>query len=170
MKAMPLALVTTVLLFACEASIVDHSFEFNTLEDSPGVRILNYRYGDTKHPGGGYTEEQIKLDQLAQRTGITGPMRRPESLYVKWLLLGENKVYEDTVDLRNRLPRDFTDCKVYFMVQGPQLYVYLINRGRRPLEYPPNGPSKFRDYPVLTLYPGQPNLKGFPPCPWERSR
>ena len=143
-----------------EPEVVNHSFGFDALIDSPGVRILNYRYGDSKFPGARYTEEEIKLDRLAQRTGISGPMRRPDSLYVKWLVRSENKVYEDTVDLRKRLPRDITDLKVYFMVEGPQLYVYLIYRGPRAPDAPPNGPVTYRNLKVVTIYPDQSNNSG----------
>jgi hypothetical protein len=139
-----------------EPEVVDHSFGFDALIDSPDVRILNYRYGDSKHPGARYTDEELKLDMLAQRTGISGPMRRPESLYVKWLVRSENKIYEDTVDLLKRLPRDIRDLKVYFMLQGPQLYVYLIYPGRREPGAPPDGPVTYRDRKVVTIYPDQP--------------
>jgi len=134
--------------------VVDHSFGFDALIDSPSVRILNYRYGDSKFPGARYTDEELKLDRLAQRTGISGPMRRPDSLYVKWRV--ENKIYEDTVDLRTHLPRDIRDLKVYFVVQGPQLYVYLIYPGPREPGAPPNGPVTYRDRRVVTIYPEQP--------------
>jgi hypothetical protein len=147
-----------VFVSACgaEPEVVDHSFGFDALIDSPGIRILNYRYGDSKFPGARNTDEELKLDRLAQRTGITGPMRRPDSLYVKWLVRSDNKIYEDTVDLRKRLPRDIRDLKVYYMVQGPQLYVYLIYPGPREPGVAPNGPVTYRDRKVVTIYPDQP--------------
>ena len=83
-------------------------------------------------------------------------MRRPESLYVKWLVLSDNEIYHDTVDLTKRLPHDIDDCKVYFMVQGAQLYVYLIYPGPRPQGVPPNGPRTYLNRKVVTIYPNQP--------------
>ena len=159
-----------VLLSACAPSIVDHSFEFDALEDSPGVRILDHRYGESNFPGARNPVSRLSSDDPLQRISITGGMKRPASLYVKWRVLADNKVYEDTVDLRNRLPGDFSGCKVYFMVRGPQLYVYLVNPGRRPPDVPPNGPKLYRDHLVFTLYPGQPKVSEFPSCEWKPPR
>ena len=41
-----LAIWSIVLAVSCQASaqIVDHSFEFDALLDSPGVQILDFRY------------------------------------------------------------------------------------------------------------------------------
>ena len=80
-------------------------------------------------------------------------MRRPDSLYVKWLMKDKNKIYEDTADLRNRLPKDFTDCEVYFVVQGPQLFVYLVYPDAREPNSAAVGPSKYRHRKVLKIYP-----------------
>ena len=145
-------------LAACAAGpdVVNHTFEFNALRDSPGIEILDHRYGDSKFPGASNPEHLLKLGEALQRTGITGEMNRPDRLYVKSRVMAENKVYEDTVDLRKRLPRNITDCTVYFMVEGPQLYVYLIHPERRPEGAPSSGPRQYRGRKVTTLYPDQP--------------
>ena len=151
-----LALIGLGFLVACEADIVDHSFEFDALSDSPGIEILDHRYGDSKFPGASNPEDMLKAGKPQQRAGITGAMKRPASLYVKWRVLSEDRVYEDTVDLRRRLPRDITHRKVYFMVRGPQLYVYLIDLDqRRPPDVPRDGPRVYQDYKVLRIYPDQ---------------
>jgi hypothetical protein len=80
-------------------------------------------------------------------------MTRPDSLYVKWRVVAENKVYEDTVDLRKRLPQSIADCTILFVVSGTQLYVYLASPERRPADSPPNGPRRFHDKKVTTIYP-----------------
>jgi hypothetical protein len=63
---------------------------------------------------------------------------------------------EETVDLRYRLPRDITDHRVYFIVRGPQLYVYLISPERRPPDMPGNGPRVYSHLKTTTIYPDQP--------------
>ncbi|MBC7609788.1 MAG: hypothetical protein H7228_09480 [Polaromonas sp.] len=62
-----------------------------------------------------------------QRVGVTGDMRPDDDLYVKWRLKDTGKVYEDTVDLRSRLPRSIKNQSIYFIIDGEQLYVYLIS-------------------------------------------
>ena len=150
-----MTVVMAHLISACATGpeIVDHTFEFNALRDSPGVQVLDFRYGTTNFPGARNPEYLIREGKSFQRTAITGPMKRPDSLYVKWRTLSDNKIHENTVDLRNRLPRDFTGDKVYFLLKGPQLYVYLVSRKPRPAAMAPNGPSKYHDKAVVTIYP-----------------
>jgi len=153
-------LMMSVFAFALEVcaagpDVVFHTFKFDALLDSPGIEILDHRYGDSKFPGASNPEDMLKLGKPLQRTNITGEIKRPDSLYVKWRVLSENRVYEDTADLRKRLPRNFSDCTVYFMVQGSQLYVYLIHPEPRPADTPQNGPRQYRSRKVTTLYPDQ---------------
>ena len=155
-RAMALASASIVSACATSPEIVDHSFAFDALNDSPGVQVLDYRYGDSKNPGAANPDYLRKEGRSVQRTSTTGPMRRGDSLYVKWRTLSDNEVYEETIDLRNRLPRDITDCKVYFLIRGSKLYVYLVLPQSRPASAQPNGPSKYQDQYVLTIYPGQP--------------
>ena len=152
-------LAVVYLLSACASSeeIVDHSFAFDALNDSPGVQVLDYRYGSSKLPGAANPYYLRKEGRSVQRTNTTGPMRRGDSLYVKWRTLNDNKVYEETVDLRRRLPRDITDSKVYFLIRSSQLYVYLVLPRPRPPNVLPNGPPKYHAQYVLTIYPDTAN-------------
>ena len=153
-----MTLVMGCLISACATGpeIVDHTFEFNALRDSPDVRILDFRYGTTKFPGARNPDYLIKEGRSFQQTAITGPMKRPDSLYVKWLTLTDNNIHEQTVDLQKRLPRDFTDSTVYLLIRGRELYVYLVSPDRRQPNVEPNGPRKYRDRNVITLYPDKP--------------
>jgi hypothetical protein len=54
-----------------------------------------------------------------------------DDLYVKWRIKSTGEIYEDTVDLRNRLPEDMHRQRIRFVVWGPQLYVYLISPKRK---------------------------------------
>lgn len=83
-------------------------------------------------------------------------MRPGNDLYVKWRLRNTGEVFEETVDLKSRLPADMKGCRIYFMVRGSQLYVYLITPERRAKSEPPNGPDKWSYLRTLTLYPDQP--------------
>ena len=149
------ALVYLVAACASGPQIVDHTFAFDALRDSPGTQVLDYRYGDSRLPGASNPDYIRREGRSLQRTGVTGPMRKGDSLYVKWRTLSDNKIYEETVDLRKRLPKDITDCELYFVIRGPQLYVYLVLPQRRPPNVAPNGPRQYHDNYVLTIYPDQ---------------
>lgn len=152
-RGLTVALGYVVAACANGPEIVDHTFAFDALRDSPGIQVLDYRYGDSRLPGASNPGYIRREGRSLQRTGITGPMRKGESLYVKWRTLPDNKIYEETVDLRRRLPKDITDCELYFVITGPQLYVYLVLPQRRPPNVAPNGPRQYHDRYVLTIYP-----------------
>lgn len=76
-----------------------------------------------------------------------------DTLYVKWRVKATNEVIEDTVDLKSRLPRDMTDHRVYFVIGGRQLNVYLVSPDLRPAHFPTVGPKKYQYYKVYSIYP-----------------
>jgi hypothetical protein len=143
-------------LVACANSqVVDHGFSFNAVRDSPDVYVLDYRYGDSKQPSARNPADLQAKGQSLQATGIHGPMLRGDYLYVKWRVKSTNYVYEENVDLRTRLPRDLENHRIYFIVRGPQLYIYLIppESRKRPAGVAPNGPRMYSDLDVKTIYP-----------------
>jgi len=154
-----LALATACALAACAASppgVVDHAFGFDMRGDGQDAEVLDYRYGESKLPVHA-PESAVMEGKTLWYESVQGPMLRGDFLYVKWRNRSTGQVYEDTVDLRKRLPANVTDQKVYFMIKGPQLYVYLISlREQRPPDMPPNGPRVYRSLKTITIYPDQP--------------
>lgn len=82
-------------------------------------------------------------------------MLRGEFLYVKWRLKSTGQVYEDNVDLRQRLPDDIKDHRVHFIIHGAQLYIYLITPERRTKDEPAIGPEMYRYRKTILIYPDQ---------------
>lgn len=155
-----LAVVVCVSLAGCAFSpqVVHHSFEFDFIADSPNSELLDYRYGNSKNPVARNSEWKRSQGRSDQQSGTTGNLARGDDLFVKWRDKITGHVYEETVDLRNRLPADMTDCRIHFLVKGPQLYVYLITPTKRAKGEPPNGPKMYDDLKTLTIYPDQPKL------------
>lgn len=152
------AFLACAALATCAApGVVDHAFEFDTRDDNQDAVVLNYRYGDSKLPGASADEERVKAGGTVVGTGVHGPMRRGDFLYVKWRINGTGQVYEDTVDLRHRLPRDIKDHRITFLIRGPQLYVFLVppDSKKRPPGVAPNGPRMYSHLDVKTIYPDQ---------------
>jgi hypothetical protein len=119
-----------VLLTACaggpnaQNELVYHGFEFNTRDDSPDVVLLDYHYGLSSNP---VVANRAGEGKSRQSGGTSGDIRRGDHLYVKWRLKDTGKVYEDRVDLKSRLPRNIKRQNIYFIIDGAQLYVYLIS-------------------------------------------
>lgn len=168
--------VFLLTLIGC-SNIVLHGFEFNAIWDSPGIRILDYRYGTSKHPGARPTKEQIESGKTPQQVRIFGDMRRGDELYVKWKDITANKIYEDTVDLKKLLPQHITRHDLRFIVRGSKLNVYLIspykldknncpaNEERKSLIYSENPDNKilllYCYYKILKIYPEYSEIKSY---------
>jgi len=149
-----LAAVCALAACAADTRIVNHSFGFDVRRDGQDAIVLDYRYGESKLPVRA-PEEAVKKGEVFYFSGVTGPMLRGDYLYVKWRNKNTDQVYEDTVDLRSRLPDDITDHRVYFMIRGAQLYVYLIppESKRRLPGAPSVGPRMYSDLDTKKIYP-----------------
>lgn len=138
-------------LVACATALVQHGFSFDARRDSPGVRILDYRYGNSKQPGARADQTDVLEGKVRQYVGTSGEMLIGDSLYVRWRLQSDGKTYEDLVDLKRLLPRNIVDHEVCFIVKSKQLFVYLVTPERRPADMLPNGPRQYDYRKVITL-------------------
>jgi hypothetical protein len=136
-------------------NMILHSFEFDTLHDSPDVDVLDYQYGSSRQVGTHPEKEAVRLGESFHHWNTNGAMPRGEYLYVKWRIRGTGKIYEDKVDLKTRLPADIENLKIYFVVRGPQLYVYLIWPYDAKHEYPPEPLKRFGRVKQEQIYPDQ---------------
>ena len=147
-------LIALLALAGCASrgDVVRHGFGFDFISDSPDAVLLDYRYGQSRNP----VRNPVAManrGESNQGNGVFGAMLRGDDLYVKWRLKETGQVFEETVDLKSRLPADIENCDVYFLVRGAQLYVYLITPHKREKGEPSNGPSKWSFRRILTLYP-----------------
>ncbi len=129
--------------------LVNHAFAFRADLDSPDIEIMAYSYGKRS------SDLDIKdYGRSNQNNSIRGDMVVGDSLYVKWRIKATNEVFEDTVDLLSRLPKNMTDQRLYFVVQGKQLLVFLTDLNTlKPKESPIVGPFKTQSYLTKQLYP-----------------
>ncbi|MDM0105286.1 hypothetical protein QTH97_10110 [Variovorax sp. J22R24] len=121
-------LVMLVGLSACaiEPKQAFHRFSFDGKSDKWGkeIDLLEYSYGDQYH----MVRDRVPLDKdrLGPQSSVNGLMPVGEFLYVKWRIKSTGEVIEDRVDLRNLLPARMDDHGVLFVIDGSQLYVYLV--------------------------------------------
>ena len=138
------------ILSACanKSNLANHSFQFDARTDSPDVELLGWRYGTSRHPGArSCPDPKAAFIKIGQQVGISGEMRVGEDLYVKWRVKSTGEVFEETVDLRDKLPRSIENHTIRFIANESQLYVYLIT----PTKHIPNPcPSNERRLPLRT--------------------
>ena len=108
-----------------KGGVVNHGFEFNAHIDSPDIEILNYEYS-TRKPR---REDLMGVDgnKVAQASHISGGFPRGDFVYMKWRLRSTGEEFEERVDIRNRLPVDIKDKKIYCVIDGSRLYILLID-------------------------------------------
>jgi hypothetical protein len=149
--------VAMLMLVGCATNpeVVDHAFSFDMRYDSQDAEVLDYRYGASQLPVRA-PEAAVREGKPFYQTNVHGPMLRGDILYVKWRDKATGQIYEDTVDLRRRLPANVTDQRIHFMIKGPQLYVYLISARPRPPNMPADGPRMYRDLESTLIYPDSP--------------
>ena len=156
MSRLKLGVATWVLwvLAACAtAQVANHALSWDVPSDSPGVELLDYRYGDSNDPGTSNSPDRRARGTAPQAFIVSGPIRRGETLYAKWKVKDTGAIFEDTANLRGKLPADMDGYRVHFVVRGSQLFVYLVSPDPRPANLPPNGPSRFHARVVTTLHP-----------------
>ena len=146
------ALVVVILVgCATNRDVVPHGFFFNFITESPEAELIDYRYGESKNPAARSYRELY--GRTKQGGGTYGAMLRGDELYVKWRLKTTGEVFEQTVDLRKRLPEKIEGCEISFLVHGDQLYVYLIMPERRGKDELPIGPKVTQYRKTVVLYP-----------------
>jgi hypothetical protein len=134
-----LCLILLITLASCATGpkMADHAFSFDGWSDgwAKQVDLLEYDYGDQ------YRMVRRKAgpsdDTLGYQAGVNGPMPVGDFLYVKWRIKATGEVCEDRVDLRPLLPKDMTNYRVTFVIDGKQLYVYLVTPTPKHEEDPP---------------------------------
>lgn len=159
MKTFTKYLVTLALAVCLSACATAHSqpyhqFTFNGWSDkwAKQVDLLEYSYGDQYR----MVMKKAEPDEqtLGYRTNINGPMPVGEFLYVKWRIKETGEVIEEKVDLRNRLARNMFEHAVTFVIDGRQLYVYLVTPKAKPVEEPPPLKTFLSRYTVTyEIYP-----------------
>lgn len=141
---------------SASSKVVIHAFDINGWYDNPAwakqADLLAYSYGDQYH----MVRRAVKPGEqtLGYSSGVSGPMPVGEFLYVKWRIKATGEELEDKVDLRNRLPANMFEHKVTFVIDGKQLYVYLVTPQTKSTGTPPFLKTRLSDYYVThEIYP-----------------
>jgi len=116
-----------VCLAGCASGpkLVSHSFSCDMWFDgwANQADLLEYSYGDKFQ----MLHKKVRPDQQGLGCGgVTAAMPVANFLYVKWRLKATGDVIEDRVDMRGRLPENMYMQTVTFVIDGRQLYVYLV--------------------------------------------
>ncbi|MBL8387107.1 MAG: hypothetical protein JNK17_02620 [Hydrogenophaga sp.] len=147
-----------------------HGLAYNQAVDMPDVDIIDCTYGDGL---GAHTQHEVDTGQAKRGEcgNMSGDMPIGDFLYVKWRDKATQKVYEDRVDLKKRLPsaKEMHGTDIYFLIDENQLYVYLVppydtetKLNYLPPGKPANGPDSVSFLDVKTLYPDNapPKVRG----------
>lgn len=120
-----ISLILVVAGCASSPSQMTQGFSCDMWYDGWGekVALLEYSYGD-KIPS--LYKKSPDETGLGCAVLVWSPMPTARFLYVKWRIKSTNEIVEERVDLRGRLPYNMKDHEVTFVLDGRQLYVYLV--------------------------------------------
>jgi hypothetical protein len=134
------ALLLAVVLIGCASGPkeVFHSFTCNGRNDVnkwlETTDLLAYSYGDQ------YRMVRRSMDDPSEKAwlqkngetslsgclNVGGAMPVGEFLYVKWRIKATGEIFEDRVDLRERLPKNMMNHKLTFSINEKQLYLFVV--------------------------------------------
>ena len=131
-----LLLVAAMSACATKPALVWHKFSFDGWFDgwAESADLLEYSYGDQYR----IVQDKVPPERLRLRpqAGVNGPMPVGDFLYVKWRLKDTGEVLEDRVELRGVLPKDMFEHGLTFVIDGSQLYVYVMTPKARDSKLP----------------------------------
>ena len=153
--------VALVALAACIRLAV-YVLAFDAAADSPDAEVLFFNTSDSRRLVAASLEQDLKRGVPQQSIRLGGERPVPDYLFVMWRVKSTGRIYQDTDDLRHRLPRDLNDHVIYFIVNGPQLYVYLVSPKAAPPDAAVVGPARYRGRLVTTIYPESASAKEAP--------
>jgi hypothetical protein len=118
-----------LILAACAISSnrTHHSFQLDPSRESVGIDLLFYRYGSANEFGLRTSKADAEQGVISPGIGMSGVLPVGDDLYVKWRDKKTGQIYEDTVDLKSRLPSSMYKQELHPIIEGSQLYVYLIS-------------------------------------------
>jgi hypothetical protein len=154
-KALVASLIL-VLLAACAAAgpkTVWHSFAAEGWKDNwdQHVQLLEYRYENGQASMGRKAGEGL---DFGTTVAISGDMPVAYALYLKWRLKKSNEIHEKRIDLRTLLPEDMLNHKITFVIEGDQVYVYLVTpKGKGQKEPPLLKTHLSKYYVTYEIYP-----------------
>jgi hypothetical protein len=128
-------------------------FDFGSLGENKGIQILNYRYGDGRTLPTSPPPWALESGRIGQRGSVYGSFPPGDVLYVKWRVESTGAIYEKTVDLGNELPNNMRGKTIHFLIEGPQLYVYLVDSANRTLAQSSCPLVGYRYNQCILLYP-----------------
>ncbi|MCU0764032.1 MAG: hypothetical protein MUF76_14020 [Hydrogenophaga sp.] len=140
---------------ASQPRVADHSFSFHGWNDgwAEKVDLLAYNYGGKMRQ----LSAQVRPDQrtVGSQSGTHGVIPVGDFLYVKWRLRATGEMFEKTVDLKGKLPEDMKDHEITFVIDGGDLYVYLVTPTPQPpsVRKPPLRTWRARFNVAREIYP-----------------
>lgn len=104
-----------------------HSLTFRPGTESVGIDLMGYRYGSANEFGLRTPQADMDQGKISAGAAITGQLPVGDDFYAKWRDKTTGLIYEDTVDLRSRLPLSMYKQELHPIIEGSKLYIYLIS-------------------------------------------
>ncbi|MFL6678133.1 MAG: hypothetical protein ACJ8IK_07315 [Burkholderiaceae bacterium] len=164
MKKALIALFSAILISlgvagcSTSSSLVLYAVEYSSgpnARTKADTEILAFRFG---RPGdGGFARDAATWEfangYIPQRGLVDGYQKVQTSVWVKWKTLSDGRIHEATAEFDNKLPRDMTNCEIFFTTYSNKLTVYLVTAERgNSLTDPDHMPIKADQFKTIRLF------------------
>jgi hypothetical protein len=122
-----LAFIAAVLVACASAAEPTHKFDFSPLQDSPQVRVLDWRYSEYAAPSWQIRQAREEGKGVAGLSA-TGSFPVGDHIYLKWQVPPNDQIYERRIELKRVLPSSMEGKEITVMFRAGEPYVYLISR------------------------------------------
>lgn len=151
---------TSTVLTACGTpgiSWQNCSFGFDLRYDHQDAYVLDYKLSSDRYTLVAADKYYVDKGTHLYFQNVIGMVDRPSHLWVKWHDNITDRTYEDTIELKNILPRYLDDTRIYFIIRGAKIYVYLKTK-----ELLPEHISGKRPMVGAEMYSGNVNILLYP--------
>lgn len=115
-------------LSACASAVEStHKFDFSPFQDSPQIRVLDWRYSEYAAPSWQVRQAKEEGKGVAGLS-VTGSFPVGEQIYIKWQVPPSELIHERRIDLKGLLPRSMEGKEILLMFRSGEPHVYLISR------------------------------------------
>ena len=133
---------------------VEYSSDPN-FRNKADTEILGFRFGPPEDSG--FARDiatwEYSKDRIPQRGLVGGYMKVRTSVWAKWRSTADGQIHEATAEFGNKLPRDMTDCRIFFTTYSNKLTVYLVTAERGDTFTDPDRmPSQARQFKTVVLF------------------
>lgn len=146
--------VSIFVLSGCATSSpkIFTGFYYNMFEDGQSSKLMKVNFSSKGIPVLLSPDAQGRPGPIAFQTeGSSGGFDLPDHFYVKWQDRGTLVVYESSIDLKGKFPKDMHNTTITFLIKNNMVELYVVLQDAIYKGSTPIGPDLYRHNKVIRI-------------------